>query len=80
MSKRCWWIATLFFLSMLLNYLDRQILSLVSPVLRVNLSLTASQYSYLLNAFLFGYTLMQLVAGWMIDRLGAKRGLMLAML
>jgi len=63
MSKRCWWIAALLFLTTLLNYLDRQILSLVSPVLRVSLSLTASQYSYLLNAFLFGYTLMQLVAG-----------------
>jgi ACS family hexuronate transporter-like MFS transporter len=63
MSKWCWWIAALLFLTTLLNYLDRQILSLVSPVLRVNLSLTASQYSYLLNAFLFGYTLMQLVAG-----------------
>jgi ACS family hexuronate transporter-like MFS transporter len=63
MSKWCWWIAALLFLTTLLNYLDRQILSLVSPVLRVSLSLTASQYSYLLNAFLFGYTLMQLVAG-----------------
>lgn len=80
MSKRSWWIATLLFLSTLLNYFDRQILSLVSPVLRVELSLTARQYSFLLNAFLLGYTSMQFIAGWIIDQLGARRGLTIAML
>jgi ACS family hexuronate transporter-like MFS transporter len=63
MSKRCWWIAALLFLSTLLNYFDRQILSLVSPVLRVSYALTASQYSYLFNAFLLGYTLCSLLSG-----------------
>src|SRR5580704_13912231 len=80
MKKRSWWIAALLFLSTLLNYFDRQILSLVSPVLRVEFALTAKQYSLLLNAFLLGYTSMQFLAGWAVDRLGAKRGLMLAMI
>jgi ACS family hexuronate transporter-like MFS transporter len=80
MSRRRWWIAGLLFLSTLLNYFDRQILALVSPVLRVDFSLTAIQYSHLLNAFLFGYTSMQFLAGWLVDRLGARRGLLLAML
>jgi ACS family hexuronate transporter-like MFS transporter len=62
MAKRRWIIATLLFLSTLLNYFDRQILSLVSPVLRVQFSLTASQYSHILTAFLLGYTSTQLVA------------------
>lgn len=79
MSRR-WWIAALLFLSTLLNYFDRQVLALISPVLRIDFSLTASQYSHLLNAFLLGYTSMQFVAGWLVDRLGAKGGLMLAML
>ena len=74
MRKRSWWIASLLFLSTLLNYFDRQILSLVSPVLRVQFSLSAQQYSNLLNAFLLGYTCMQFVAGSAVDRLGPKRG------
>jgi MFS transporter, ACS family, hexuronate transporter len=80
MIERRWFIAFLLFLSTLLNYFDRQILSLVSPVLRVQFSLSATQYSHLLSAFLFGYTSMQLFAGWVVDRLGARRGLILAML
>ena len=80
MRQRHWWIATLLFASTLLNYFDRQILSLVSPVLRQQFALTARDYSFLLNAFLLGYTSMQFVAGWIVDRLGARRGLVFAML
>jgi len=80
MHKRSWWIAALLFFSTLLNYFDRQILALVSPVLRVQFALTAQQYSFLLNAFLLGYTCVQFFAGWVVDRLGAKRGLILAMI
>ena len=78
--QRRWWIASLLFLSTLLNYFDRQIFSLVSPVLRVQFGLNAKQYSHLLTAFLVGYTVTQLFAGVIVDRLGTKRGLMLAML
>ena len=50
--SRAWWIAVLLFFATMLNYFDRQILSLVSPVLRVQFSMSAAQYSHLLNAFL----------------------------
>lgn len=79
MIRRKWIIATLLFLATLLNYLDRQVLALVSPVLRIHFSLSAAQYARLLNAFLLGYTVMQVLAGWFVDRLGARKGLMLAM-
>jgi ACS family hexuronate transporter-like MFS transporter len=68
------------FFATLLNYFDRQILSLVSPVLRVQFSLSAVQYAYLLNSFLLGYTLLQLVAGLVVDRIGARTSMILAML
>jgi ACS family hexuronate transporter-like MFS transporter len=64
----------------MLNYFDRQILSLVSPVLRVDFSLSASQYALLLDSFLLGYTSLQFLAGWLVDRVGARRGLLIAML
>ncbi len=77
---RSWRIAWLLFLATLLNYLDRQILSLVSPVLRIQFRMNAAQYSHLLSSFLFGYTAMQILAGWLVDRVGARLGLTLAML
>jgi len=50
------------------------------PCLRVQFNLNAAQYSHLLSAFLFGYTAMQVFAGWIVDRTGARLGLVLAML
>lgn len=76
---RRWSIAILLFFSTLLNYFDRQIFSLVSPKLRLEFALSAQEYSHLLSAFLIGYTVMQLIAGLAVDRMGAKRGLLLAM-
>jgi MFS transporter, ACS family, aldohexuronate transporter len=80
MTRRPWIIAALLFAATLLNYLDRQVLALVSPVLRNEFSMSAAQYAGLLNAFLFGYTTMQVLTGWIVDRLGARKGLLLAMI
>jgi ACS family hexuronate transporter-like MFS transporter len=78
--NRRWWIAGMLFIATLLNYLDRQVLALVNPVLRKELSLTATGYSHILTAFLCGYTLGQLLVGRLIDRWGARLSLMIAML
>ncbi len=79
MRDRKWWIVSLLFFATLLNYLDRQVLSLVHPILRKELSLTATGYSHILTSFLLGYTLGQLFVGRIIDRLGARLSLMMAM-
>lgn len=80
MPSRKWWIAGLLFAATMLNYLDRQVLALVSPVLRKQLSLTATGYSHILTAFLLGYTFGQLIVGRVIDRFGARRSFAFAML
>ncbi|MEO6911991.1 MAG: MFS transporter [Edaphobacter sp.] len=80
MPSRRWWIALLLFAATLLNYLDRQVLALVTPVLRQELSLTATGYSHILTAFLFGYTFSQLFVGRVIDRVGPRRSLIIAMI
>ena len=77
---RPWRIAWLLFFATLLNYLDHQILSLVSPVLRSRFRMTATEFSHLLSSFLFGYAAMQIPAGWVVDRIGSRSGLTLAML
>ena len=70
-----WWIATLLFLSTVINYIDRQTLAVVAPVLTKELNLSPVEYSYILNAFLVAYTLMYLGSGVLVDRWGTRRAL-----
>lgn len=79
-SNRRWWIAGLLFAATMLNYIDREVLSLVNPVLRKQLSLTAIGYSHVLTAFLLGYTVGQMLVGRAIDRMGARRSLLVSMI
>ncbi len=61
-----------------INYLDRQVLSVLAPVLRDEFRLTNTEYAAILNAFMVTYMVSYGVAGWVIDRLGVVRGLTLA--
>lgn len=70
-----WIVAGLLFLATLINYLDRQILSVVAPMLRQDLHLSNTQYAYAINAFLIAYAVMYTAGGRIIDLLGARRGL-----
>ena len=74
-----WIIASLLFLATVINYLDRQLLSVLAPKLREELELTNTEYSYAVNSFLIAYGLMYAVGGWIIDRLGTRRGLSLSL-
>ncbi|MFN7925548.1 MAG: MFS transporter [Bryobacteraceae bacterium] len=70
-----WTILALLFASITINLLDRQVLSVMAPLIIRDLSLTASQYSYIVFAFTLGLTLAQVPAGMWIDRRGARLGL-----
>ncbi len=78
MSRR-WWIAWLLFLATAVNYLDRQVLSVTAPVLREQLHINAIEYSRILFAFMLAYAAMQMVAGRLVDRIGPKAALAIAM-
>ncbi|MDE0166443.1 MAG: MFS transporter [Bryobacterales bacterium] len=79
LSPKRWSILFLLFLSIMINLIDRQVLSVMAPVIRDELGLTNADYSQILFAFLLGLTLFQYPAGWMIDRKGARFGLPLIM-
>jgi ACS family hexuronate transporter-like MFS transporter len=64
-------VALLFFLSVI-NYLDRQALSVLAPSLRQELDFTAVHYSYVVVSFLVAYTIGYLFCGNVIDRLGVR--------
>jgi ACS family hexuronate transporter-like MFS transporter len=77
MPRQQWVIAILLFFMILLNYLDRVVLSLVSPILRKELNLTQMDYALAVNAFLIAYGIMYLGSGLVLDRMGARSGLCL---
>jgi ACS family hexuronate transporter-like MFS transporter len=62
-----------------INYIDRQVLSVLAPVLRDEFHLSNSQYAAILNAFLITYAFSYAAAGWVMDRLGVGRGLTLCL-
>jgi MFS transporter, ACS family, hexuronate transporter len=67
-----WWIATLIFVSTVINYIDRQTLSVVAPVLTRELSISQVEYGYILQWFLVAYTVMYVVSGVLVDRWGTR--------
>ena len=65
---------SLAFWATVINYLDRQTLSVAAPVLRDQFHMTNTEYSRVLFAFLLAYTIMNGVSGPLIDRLGTRLG------
>src|SRR6476620_2124551 len=67
-------------LSVLINYIDLGNLSIAAPLLKDELSLSASQLGLLFSAFFWTYTVMLFVCGWFIDRFDVNRVLALGFL
>src|ERR1035437_101896 len=65
-----WRMISLAFFATVINYLDRQTLSVAAPILREQFHMSNQDYSRVVSAFLFAYTIMNGLSGPMIDRLG----------
>jgi ACS family hexuronate transporter-like MFS transporter len=65
---------SLVFSATVINYLDRQTLSVAAPVLIEQFHMTNVAYSRVVFAFMLAYTIMNAVSGPLIDRLGTKVG------
>lgn len=74
-----WWIGGLLFASTVINYVDRQTLSLVAPYLKLR-GWTNTDYANIVVAFRVAYSVGQTFCGRLMDRLGTKRGLTLTVL
>lgn len=73
-----WWIAALLFASTTINYIDRQTLNVLAPYLKRDFHWSNSDFALIVISFRAAYTIFQLAGGPLIDRLGTKRGLSLA--
>ena len=65
---------SLAFFATVINYLDRQTLSVAAPILREQFHMSNEDYSRVVFAFLFAYTIMNGLSGPLIDRLGTRLG------
>jgi ACS family hexuronate transporter-like MFS transporter len=74
-----WGIVALLFLVAMVNSLDRQALSVLAPTLKGKLGFGSVEYSYVVTAFLAAYTLGYTFCGQVLDRLGVRIGLALAL-
>src|SRR5690606_9361200 len=72
-----WWIAGLLFLASILNYIDRQTLSILAPTIQQELALTDTDYALVVNCFLVAYTVAMLLSGRVVDHLGVRLSLAL---
>jgi ACS family hexuronate transporter-like MFS transporter len=73
-----WRIAWTLFLSTTINYISRQTLSNLSPVITKEFHLTHTDYSYVVSMFQFSYAGMWLIGGILLDVVGTRLGLALA--
>ncbi len=70
-------VLALLFSATAVNYLDRQALSVVAPVLEKQISLSSIDYSHVIFVFLLGYTISQALTGRLIDKTGTRLGMLL---
>lgn len=69
-----WKVLALIMLGTIINYIDRNTLGILAPMLKEELHFTTEQYSYIVSVFQLCYSLMQPIAGYVTDLIGLKFG------
>ena len=73
-GTRQWLIVGLAFVAIMLNYVDRQIIALLKPLLEQEFGWSNRDYSHMASAFQLSAAVAFLGTGWFIDRIGLRRG------
>jgi MFS transporter, ACS family, hexuronate transporter len=75
-----WTLCGLLFLATTLNYLDRQTLAILAPIMRTEMGLSNEDLGWLFAVFYYSYTLAQFVAGGLLDRMQLRSAYALGVL
>ena len=75
-----WYICGLLFYATTVNYVDRQVLGILKPVISGELGWREADFGWIVFAFQLAYALMMPIAGRLIDWLGTRLGYALAVL
>jgi ACS family hexuronate transporter-like MFS transporter len=74
-----WTVCAMLFFATSINYMDRQVLGILAPILQHSIGWTEQQYSYIVIAFQVAYAFGLVAAGRLIDRIGTRFGYALIM-
>ena len=74
-----WTICALLFFATTINYIDRQVLGILAPVLQKDIGWNEIQYGYIISAFTTAYAIGLLAFGRFIDKVGTKIGYTLSL-
>lgn len=69
-----WLIVTLLFFATTINYIDRQIIGLLKPLLEKEFNWTETNFAHIIMAFTASYAVGLITVGWLIDKIGTKLG------
>jgi MFS transporter, ACS family, D-galactonate transporter len=72
LTGKLWRVLILLGLSIFISYIDRSNLSIAAPLIKDELHLSASQLGLLLSSFFWTYAFLQLISGWLVDRLNVN--------
>ena len=70
--RSLWLVLALLGISAFISYVDRANLSIAAPILKDELGLSGSQLGVLLSSFFWSYVSLQLLAGWLADRVNVN--------
>jgi predicted MFS family arabinose efflux permease len=81
LSRRtAWTVAMVATLTMTVSYIDRSSLAVLGHSVSKALDINETQFGWLASAFSIAYLFATPLAGWWIDRIGARRGLVISVL
>ena len=75
-----WVICGLLFLATTINYMDRQVISILKPMIVQWPGWSELEYGRIISFFQLAYAGMMLFAGAIIDRIGIKKGFLIAII
>jgi MFS transporter, ACS family, hexuronate transporter len=75
-----WIICGLLFLAATINYIDRNVIGVLKPMILTWPGWSELYYGRVVSAFQLAYALMMLVTGALIDRIGIRKGFMIAVI
>lgn len=80
LTRRRWLLLALLFCIIVVNFMDRQTLAMLAPILRSVFHLSNTAYGRIVAALQFGMMSGEFPMGWLMDRVGARLGLTAAVL
>lgn len=73
-----WVICTLLFFAATINYIDRQVIGILKPTLQAEIRFSEVEYSWIVFYFQCAYAIGLLGVGWIMDKIGTRKGFSLA--